>query len=153
MYLGEHCYNTTYHISIGMTPFKALYGYDAPYFIDRIFGDSKAPLAKDWIQESQEILRALKENIQVAQNLLKMYADQHRTERNFELADLVFLRFHPYRYSMFKKNGAEKLKSRFYGPYKILRRLDEVVYELELPSDSRIRNVFHVSCLKKAIGQ
>lgn len=38
--LGEHCYNTTFHMSIGMTPFKVLYGYDAPTFADRIFRDS-----------------------------------------------------------------------------------------------------------------
>lgn len=93
LYLGEHCYNTTYHLSIGMTPFKALYGYDAPSFIDRIFGDNRVPHAKDWIHESYEILKMiLKENIQVAQNWQKMYADQHRTERNFDVGDLVFLR-------------------------------------------------------------
>jgi hypothetical protein len=28
-----------------------------------------------------------------------------------------------------------------------------VAYELEFPKDSRIRNVFHVSCLKKVFGQ
>jgi hypothetical protein len=34
LHLGEHCYNTTFHMSIGMTPFRALYGYDAPTLID-----------------------------------------------------------------------------------------------------------------------
>jgi hypothetical protein len=41
LHLGEHCYNTTFHMSIGMTPFRALYGYDAPTLIDLVFGESK----------------------------------------------------------------------------------------------------------------
>jgi hypothetical protein len=49
LHLGEHCYNTTYHMSIVMAPFEALYGYDAPSFVDLAFGDNKAPKYKDWI--------------------------------------------------------------------------------------------------------
>jgi hypothetical protein len=41
LHLGEHCYDTTFPISIGMTPFKALYGYDAPTLVDLVFGDSR----------------------------------------------------------------------------------------------------------------
>ena len=49
LHLGEYCYNTTYHMSIKMTPFKALYAYEALSFTDLDFGDSRAPKAKNWI--------------------------------------------------------------------------------------------------------
>jgi hypothetical protein len=153
LHLGEHCYNTTYHMSIGMTPFRYLYGYDVPTFVDRVFGDNRAPKAKYWVQESQDILRTLKKNLQMAQNQQKVYADRHRVERSFEVGDLVYLRLQPYRQSSLKMKGEEKLKPRFYGPYRISRRIGEVAYELELPEGCKIHNVFHVSCLKKALGQ
>jgi hypothetical protein len=136
-----------------MTPFQALYGYDAPTLIDLVFEESRAPKAKDWIRESQEILKLLKENLQTAQNRQKMSADRQRIERNFEVGDLVFLRLQPYRQSSLKKRGVEKLKPRFYGPYTIMRRVAEVAYELEVPEGSKINNMFHISCLKKEVGQ
>jgi hypothetical protein len=70
----------------------------------------------------------------------------------FLVGDLVFLRLQPYKQSSLKKFGAEKLKPRFYGPYRVIQRVGEVAYELELLEGSKIHNVFHVSCLKKAVG-
>jgi hypothetical protein len=90
-HLGEHCYKTTHHMSIGMIPFIALYGYDATSFVDLEFGESRAPKAKDWLQESHDILRVLKENLQAAQNQQKMYVDRQRVEHSFEVGDLVFI--------------------------------------------------------------
>ena len=83
LHLGEFCYNTTFHMSIGMYPLKEIYGYDALTFVEMIFGDSRAPKAKDWVGESQEILKLLKNNLQVAHNQQKQYADRHREERTF----------------------------------------------------------------------
>jgi hypothetical protein len=153
LHMGEYCYNTTYHMSIRMSSFRALYGYDAPSFVETVFGDSRVPGAKDWVEESQRILLSVRENLQMAQNQQKIYADQHRVERSFEVGDLVFLRLQPYKQSSLKRSRAEKLKPQFYGPYIVISRICEVAYELELPKGSKIHNIFHVSCLKKVVGQ
>ena len=86
------------------------------------------------------------------QNQRKLYANRGRAERQFEVANLVFLRLQPYQQSSLKKKGDEKLKLHFYRPYRVIRRIGQVAYELELPQGSKIHNIFHVSCLKKALG-
>jgi hypothetical protein len=130
-----------------MTPFRALYGYDAPSFVDLEFGDNRAPKAKDWIQESQDILKALKDNLQMTQNQQNLYADRHRVEHTFEVGDLVFLRLQPYRQSSLKKSGVENIKPHFYGPYRVVQRVGEVAYELELLREEKSIMCFtsHVS--------
>jgi hypothetical protein len=74
-------------------------------------------------------------------------------ERTFEVVDLVYLRRQLYRKASIKKNGLEKLKPRFFGLYRVRRKVGTMAYELELPPERKIHNVFHVSCLKRAIGQ
>ena len=100
-----------------------------------------------------DIMKTLKDNLHHAQNQQKTYADQKRVERSFQIGDLVFLRLQPYKQSSIKFSGEEKLKPRFYGPYRVLKRIREVAYEIELPENSKIHNVFHVSRLKRVLGK
>lgn len=153
LHVGEYCYISTHHTSIAMSSFRALYHYDPPNFTDLIFVDNRAPKAKAFLQESQDIMATLKENLQMAQNQQKRYYDKDRTKRLFKVGDVVYLRLQPDRQSSFKKIRMEKQQPRFFGPFKILRRVGEIAYELELPLESKIHNTFHVSLLKKVVGQ
>ena len=61
-----------------------------------------------------------------------MYADRNMSERNFQENDSVYLILQPCIQSTLKGKGAQKLKPRFYGPYRIVRKVGEVSYELEI---------------------
>ena len=45
-----------------------------------------------------------------------------------------------------------KLSPKYYGTYKMLQNIGTMAYKFELPASSRVHPVFHVSCLKKIIG-
>ena len=61
------------------------------------------------------------------------------------------MRLQPYKQTTIKGKGSEKLKPRFYGPYKVIQKIGKVAYELELSTGSKIHNIFHISSLKKVI--
>ena len=98
-------------------------------------------------------MQILRDNLTMSQNRMKQQVDQHRTEREFELADWVFVRLQQYKQMSLKQQGKNKLAHKFYEPYQIIQKINPVAYELKLPDKSRIHKVFHVSNLKKQLGQ
>ena len=83
---------------------------------------------------------------------MKQQADRNQTERSFEVGDWVFVKLQPYKQLSLKQKGKHKLAPKFYGPYQIIKKISQVAYGLSLPDTSLVHNVFHVSCLKKALG-
>ena len=45
---------------------------------------------EDHIEHQKQVIQILKDNLTMAQNRMKQQADQHRSERSFELGDWVF---------------------------------------------------------------
>ena len=99
-----------------MTPFQELYSYEPPIWKEIIQGSTKLPSIKGQLQDNQRIMQTLKDNLTMAQNHMKQQAEQHRTEREFELANWVFVRIQPYKKLSLKQQGKNKLERKFYGP-------------------------------------
>lgn len=84
---------------------------------------------------------------------MKQQAYQHHSERSFEVGDWVFLRLQPYKQMSLKQSKKDnKLSPKYYGPYKVLQKIGTMAYKLELPASSQVHPFFHISCLKKVIG-
>ncbi|XP_052197394.1 uncharacterized protein LOC127804561 [Diospyros lotus] len=99
-----------------------------------------------------EIVQVVRDRLLTAQNRQKSYADHRRRPLEFAVDDLVYLRVSPMKGVVrFGRRG--KLSPRYVGPFRILRRIGKVAYELALPpSMVGVHPVFHVSMLRGVIG-
>ena len=149
--LMEFAYNNSYQASIGMAPYEALYGQKCrtPVCWDEV-GERKL-VGPEIIQMTCDKIKVIRDRLKIAQDRKKSYANNRRRDLEFEVGDVVFFRISPWKDILrFGKRG--KLSPRYIGPYRIVERIGEVAYRLELPSDlDRIHDFFHVSMLRKYI--
>ena len=98
-----------YPTSAKMTPFQTLYSYEPPRWKEIIQGSTKLPAVKDQLENNQWIMQTLKDNLTMAQIHMKQQVEQHRSKREFELVDWVFIRLQLYKQLSLKQWGKNKL--------------------------------------------
>lgn len=96
--------------------------------------------------------KVLTEARQQAQTQMEDYYDRGHQYISFNHGTFVWLKLHPYWKLSLAERHYHKLFSNYFGLFKILHHVGNVAYQLELPSDSKIHDVFHVSLLKPQKG-
>jgi len=140
---AEFSYNNTLHQSIQQSPFFANYGYN-PVFNPSIPSKINLSDADERITTINENIKLLKENLNKAKETYKKYADKRRLKApTFEIGQKVWLVK-----SDSNKEKKRKLSNQLSGPFKIIRKVSPLAFELELPRNMRCHPVFHVSLLE-----
>ncbi|KAB2607777.1 S ribonuclease [Pyrus ussuriensis x Pyrus communis] len=150
--LMEFAYNNSFHSSIGMAPFEALYGRACRTPLCWSEVGERVLVGPEIVEETTQNVQVIKSNLKAAQDRQKSLADRHATDRAYEVGDWAFLKLSPWRGVVrFGKKG--KLSPRYIGPYMVTEQVGEVAYRLELPPElARVHNVFHVSILRHYVA-
>ena len=103
------------------------------------------------MQITSKKVKVVRDNLKIARDRQKIYADNHRKDLQFEIVDRVFLKISPWKGVLrFGRRG--NLSPRFIRPYEIMSKVGPIAYKLKLPQEvSRIHDTFHVSMLRKYI--
>ncbi|GJW29157.1 putative reverse transcriptase domain-containing protein [Tanacetum coccineum] len=118
--LVEFSYNNSYYASIKAAPFEALYGRKCRSPVCWAEVGEVQLTGPERVQETTEKIVQIKQRMQASRDRQKTYADLKCKPMEFQVGD------------------------------KVLEKVGEVAYKLELPEElSRVHNTFHVSNLKK----
>nr|GEW17160.1 hypothetical protein [Tanacetum cinerariifolium] len=131
--------------AIKTTPFEAMYGQPPALHVPYVARYSRVELVDKTLQVMEKAIQMLQFNLRKAQDIMKSQADKHRSDKEFEVNDWVYLKLHSYRQVTIRKGKQHELSSKFYGPFQVIAKVRKVVYKLQLPNNAKVHHVFHVS--------
>jgi hypothetical protein len=144
----EFAYNNRVHSTTGFSPFFLEYGRHprTPLSVNK--PSTQVPNTDEFISHLNEARNLASTALERAAITMKHYADRKRKRPpEFIEGQMVYLD------TKNLKTGrpTKKLDAKRTGPFKVLERIGQVAYRLELPLSWRIHPVFHVSLLRPAI--
>jgi ribosome-associated translation inhibitor RaiA len=141
----EFAYNNSVHRSIGRTPFSVVYISPPKHVADLVTlpKDSRFSVAAESMaKDVQGVQEEVKQKLESSNAKYKAYADSHRRQKVFQEGDTVMIFLRKERFPVGTYN---KLQPRKYGPYKILRKINDNAYVIDLPDSMGISKTFNVS--------
>ncbi|KAF8753434.1 Chromo (CHRromatin Organization MOdifier) domain [Rhizoctonia solani] len=139
--MAEFAYNNAVHSSTGKTPFKALYGWEPTLTPSNVPTDVPEAdnLAQTMEAQWKEVESALRQSKQ------RMIAGEDGSPVEFEIGEEAWLDSK----NVNLKTLSPKLTKQRLGPFKVIEKISNRAYRLELPPTMRIHNVFYVGLLSK----
>ena len=149
----EFAYNRSLHSTTKMCPFEIVYGFLPRAPIDLLPIPSSEKVNFDAKERAELILKMhelTKENIERMNARYKLAGDKGRKHVVFAPGDLVWLHLRKDRFPDLRKS---KLMPRAAGPFKVLEKINDNAYRLELPADFGVSPTFNIADLKPYLGE
>jgi hypothetical protein len=149
----EFSYNRAEHSTTKVSPFQVVYDFNPRAPIDLLPLPTMERVHSDAKERADFILKlhaSTKENIEKMIEKYKLAGSQGRKAVKLEPGDLVWLHLRKDRFPDLRKS---KLMPRAAGPFKILEKINDNAYKLELPPEFGISPTFNISDLKPYLGE
>jgi hypothetical protein len=149
----EFAYNRSLHSTTKMCPFEIVYGLLPRAPIDLLPLPASEKLNFDATKRAELMLKlheTTKANIEHMNAKYKLAGDKGRRQLTFQPGDLVWLHLRKERFPELRKS---KLMPRADGPFKVLQRVNENAYKLDLPADFGVSPTFNIADLKPYLGE
>jgi hypothetical protein len=121
-------------------------------------GEARSLAVNQQLVDQDEFLIEIRERLEQAQTYYKLYYDKKHRVVEFQEGELqegkwVWLRLLHRPVASLHIKGKGKLGPCFYGPFKIVEKVGDTAYKLQMPRGAKIHDVFHVGLLKKFCGE
>ena len=144
----EVAYNSATNSTTLCSPFYINYGLH-PRIIPLETLATHNPAVNEFLKNTQEASKFAFERIKQQNEKMATYANKFRKQHDFKVNDKVLLSTK--NLSLEDGSGSRKLNPKFCGPFKIIEKVTNVSFRLELSEPMKakgIHNTFHVSLLK-----
>ncbi|MCO5579604.1 hypothetical protein L7F22_033461 [Adiantum nelumboides] len=148
----EFAYSSSKHSATSFTPFKFMYRFQSRSPMAVGLEKEKVQSIKDFLGDMNDMLNATYESICSAQNHTKTYAKKARKKVTFKKGIFMFLKVCTKLETM-KTGKCDRISLKYCGPFKVLKKVGDVAYKLEVPKSSQVHPIFHVSKLKKPVHE
>ena len=140
----EFAYNSVVHQTTGKTPFAIAYTKAPRQAVNLIKlpgGQGTSIVTKNMTEQWQTMIEEVKQNIEKNTAKYKAATDKHQRKQVFAVGDqvMVFLRR-----ERFPVGTYSKLQSKKYGPYWIVKKINDNAYVVALPDNMGISKTFNV---------
>ncbi|UYV68419.1 hypothetical protein LAZ67_5004277, partial [Cordylochernes scorpioides] len=144
-------YNTAKQESTGFSPFYLVHGREAETPLDLLFPKFPSEDEDDFIQtlgsRAEEARQLARIHTMRSQGENKLRYDAHHRNIVYQPGDLVWI------YIPVRKVGlSEKLMRRYFGPYRVTRKISDVTYEVETFGDQhgrrKTKDIVHICRMK-----
>ncbi|KAM0066873.1 putative nucleotidyltransferase, Ribonuclease H [Helianthus debilis subsp. tardiflorus] len=145
---AEFAYNRAPHKTTGYSPFTIVYGCNPCAPIDLAVVDVAHHFsfeANQMATDIQELHDNVRQRINQMNERVKRRVDKGRRNLVFHPGDLVWIHF---RKERFPSKRRSKLNARSDGPFKILSKVNDNAYKVELPGDSAVSATFNIADLQ-----
>nr|GLL17334.1 uncharacterized protein LOC109163967 [Ipomoea trifida]GLL41384.1 uncharacterized protein LOC109163967 [Ipomoea trifida] len=146
---AEFAYNSSVHMSIGRSPFSVVYTKTPRHAVDLLHlpkVDGMHKSASNMAEQVKNVQEEVKAKLIASNAKYKAAADKKRRQQVFQVGEqvLIYLRKERYPAGTFHKLSPKK-----YGPFEIVRKINDNAYVVDIPDEWKISKTFNVADIFK----